>query len=373
MSYLLMIGTRKGLFRAESEDRRDWEVSGPLELDADHYTDAMGFYALGIDPHTRRVLVGAEHMQFGPGVWHSDDLGRTWTEPDTRSIAFPDDVEDSLVRAWQFAYTGEPGVVYAGAEPHSLFRSDDGGEHFTLVRSLWDHPHRANWFPGAGGAAIHTVLPGRVGGGGDGADAMTVAMSTGGVYQTRDGGASWAPANRGIYAGFLPGEEPEYGQCVHKVSIGPDGAFYAQNHHGVYRSTDPAAGWDPIAAGLPTDFGFAMVAHPHRSGEALNFPVISEARHLPPGFRLTPYRTGNGGESWQAADAGLPGSPYYGIVLRDGAATDGAAAPGFYFGTRSGDVYAAVDRGNGVGGPGSEWMPVATDLPDVLCVRAAEV
>lgn len=367
MPYLLLIGTRKGLFKATSDDRRTWDVSGPLKLDKESWTDMMGVYAVGIDPHSRRLLAGAESSHFGPSVWYSDDLGATWNEPEERPIALPEDAEESFTRAWQFAFTDEPGTVYAGAEPHSLFRSTDGGEHFELVRALWDHPHRKDWFPGAGGGAVHTIIPGKVTAQGSDPRAMTVAMSTGGVYQTRDAGASWEPANKGVTTTFMPEEIPEYGQCVHKVSVGPDGAFYLQNHHGVFRSEDPAGkGWAPIADGLPSDFGFAMVAHPHRPGTALNFPVISEACHLPPDHRLRPFRTEDAGGSWGAYDAGLPTGPYFGIVLRDGACTDGADDPGFYFGTRAGDVYATTDSDG-------RWHPVAEHLPDVLCVRAAEV
>ncbi|GAA1447116.1 sialidase family protein [Nocardiopsis tropica] len=367
MAYLLLIGTRKGLFTARSEDRRRWEVEGPHRIDAADYASMSAVYAVGVDPHTGRLLAGAESSHFGPSVWYSDDLGRTWHEPASAPIAFPEDTDASFVRAWQFAFGDDPGTVYAGVEPHALFRSTDGGLSFGLVRALWDHPHRAEWFPGAGGAAIHTVLPGVLGAGDRSPDAITVAMSTGGVYQTRDGGASWNPANRGISAVFLPEEEPEFGQCVHKVAVAPDGSMYAQNHHGVYRSADPAGeGWTAVEEGLPTDFGFALVAHPHRPLSAFNFPVVSQEVHLTPGDRLSVYRTDDGGGSWRPAVRGLPQDPYFGIVLRDGACTDGADVPGFYFGTRSGDVYASTDDGD-------SWEQVAAHLPDVLCVRAAEV
>ncbi|MDA0565630.1 exo-alpha-sialidase [Streptomonospora sp. S1-112] len=366
MTYLLVIGTRKGLFTATSDDRRRWELRGPHRLDTEDYANMAGVYAVGIDPRSRRILVGAESSHFGPSVWFSDDLGGTWHEPPHAPIAFPDDVEDSLTRVWQFAFGDEPGTVYAGVEPHALFRSTDGGQSFELVRPLWDHPHRTEWFPGAGGGAIHTVLPGRVTAAGTDPAAMTVAMSTGGVYQTRDNGATWAPASQGISAVFLPEEFPEYGQCVHKVAVGADGVFYAQNHHGVYRSPDPAAGWTSIAEGLPSDFGFNFLAHPHRPGVGYVFPVISQECHLPPGDHLQVHRTDDAGESWQPDDKGLPQEPYYGIVLRDGTCTDAAADPGFYFGTRSGDVFATTDSTE-------EWSLVAAHLPDVLCVRAVEV
>ncbi|MGW5876212.1 WD40/YVTN/BNR-like repeat-containing protein [Nocardiopsis terrae] len=367
MAYLLVIGTRKGLFTARSEDRRAWEVNGPHRLDEAKDAGMSPVYTVGINPHTGRLLAGTESWHFGPSVWHSDDLGDTWTEPGTPPIAFPEDTGASLTRAWQFAFGPDPDTVYAGVEPHALFRSSDGGDSFDLVRALWDHPHRSNWFPGAGGAAIHTVLPGVLGAGHRSPEALTVAMSTGGVYQTEDGGASWAPANRGISAGFLPDEEPEYGQCVHKVAAASDGSFYAQNHHGVYRSAAPADdGWTRIEEGLPTDFGFAMVTHPHRPGTALNFPVVSQEVHFPPDHRLSAYRTDDGGDSWRPVNRGLPEDPYFGIVLRDAACTDGADVPGFYFGTRSGDVYAITDDGE-------RWHQVAAHLPDVLCVRAGQV
>ncbi|MBR8743558.1 sialidase family protein [Nocardiopsis sp. MG754419] len=367
MAYLLVIGTRKGLFTARSEDRRTWEVQGPHRLDEADDAGMSPVYTVGIDPRSRRLLAGTESWHFGPSVWHSDDLGATWVEPAAPPIRFPEDTDASLVRAWQFAFGPEADTVYAGVEPHALFRSVDGGLSFSLVRSLWDHPHRANWFPGAGGAAIHTVLPGTLGSGRRSPEAITVAMSTGGVYQSADHGASWTPTNRGISAGFMPDEEPEYGQCVHKVAAAPDGSFYAQNHHGVYHSTSPdTLGWDRIETGLPTDFGFAMVAHPHRPETALNFPVVSQEVHLPPGHRLSVYRTDDSGATWHAVEDGLPKEPYFGIVLRDGACTDGAAVPGFYFGTRSGDVYAATDDDG-------RWHQVVAHLPDVLCVRATEV
>ncbi|MFV2195112.1 WD40/YVTN/BNR-like repeat-containing protein [Nocardiopsis sp. LOL_012] len=368
MAYLLVIGTRKGLFTARSRDRRSWDVSGPHHLDADERTGTGPVYAVGIDPHSGRVLAGVEHWHYGPSLWYSDDGAATWKEPASAPIAFPEDTGASCTRVWQFAFGPEPGTVYAGVEPHALFRSTDGGLSFELVRALWDHPHRADWFPGAGGGAVHTILPGLLGRDRRSSDAITVAMSTGGVYQTRDGGASWGPANRGISAGFIPGEEPEYGQCVHKVAAAPDGLLYAQNHHGVYRSDDPAGqGWTAVEEGLPTDFGFALVPHPRRPGSALTFPVVSQEVHFPPGDRLSVYRTDDAGDLWRPATDGLPQDPYYGIVLRDGACTDGAEEPGFYFGTRTGDVFAAVDTGDGA----MRWHQVAAHLPDVLCVRAA--
>jgi hypothetical protein len=366
MTYLMGIGTKKGLFLARSADRQTWTVTGPVRLGEDDSSVQSGIYAIGIDTRrdTPRVLVGADSSHFGPSVWHSDDLGQSWTEPaEAAPIAFPQDTGASFARAWQFSFGPEPEVVYAAGEPHSLFRSDDGGVTFTLNRGLWDHPHRTQWFPGFGGAAIHTVLPHP-----DDPAKVTVAMSTGGVYQTLDGGHSWNPTNRGISADFQPDPYPEFGQCVHKAAraAGDPARLYAQNHGGVYRSDDEGGKWTSIAEGLPCDFGFAMVAHPQRTDTVLNFPVATDGNRFPPKGNIQVQRSDDGGATWRSMSDGLPTEPYYGIVLRDAACTDADTDPGFYFGTRCGDVFALTESRQ-------RWNTVASHLPDVLCVRAARV
>jgi photosystem II stability/assembly factor-like uncharacterized protein len=270
-----------------------------------------------------------------------------------------------LKRVWQLAPgpDSQPGRIYAGTEPSALFVSDDGGETFEMVRSLWDHPHREKWGAGFGGQAIHTVLPHPAD-----TSSVLVAMSTGGVYRTADAGASWTANNTGIKAYFLPDPWPEFGQCVHKVArdAGDPDRFYAQNHHGVYRSDDAGATWQSIAEGLPSDFGFAMVAHPRRPGVIYNFPLTADARRYPTGERCQVFRSQDAGATWEPLTDGLPSEPFYPAVLRDAMCADDAEPTGVYFGTRSGEVYASRDEGD-------SWALVAGHLPDVLSVRAAVV
>ena len=48
--------------------------------------------------------------------------------------------------------------AYCGVEPATLFETPDAGETWSLVRGLFDHPHRLRWMPGNGGLALHTSL-----------------------------------------------------------------------------------------------------------------------------------------------------------------------------------------------------------------------
>ncbi|MGR7025962.1 exo-alpha-sialidase [Geodermatophilus sp. URMC 62] len=359
MADLLAIGTRKGLWLARSDDdRRTWTLDGPHLLSQE--VAAVGVDVRGPVP---RVLAGVQYGHWGPTVTWSDDLGRTWSETDEGAIRFPAGTGAALARVWQLRpdTAGRPGVVWAGCEPHSLWRSHDGGRSFTLVRGLWDHPHRPSWAPGAGGGAVHTVLPH------PSVDRVTVAMSTGGVYVSDDGGEEWEPRNSGISAVFLPEPAPEYGQCVHKVAVdaGDPDRLYAQNHFGVFRSDDAGVSWTSIAGGLPADFGFPVVASPRTPGTAWVVPLVADAERVPPGGRLRVHRTRDAGATWAELGAGLPDGCWT-AVLRDAVCVDEAEPTGVHVGTRDGCVYASRDEGE-------RFTLVADHLPDVLCLRAARL
>jgi photosystem II stability/assembly factor-like uncharacterized protein len=361
MTTVLAIGTGKGLFLGTSDDdRKTWRVSGP------HFP-MNAIYGVAIDTRrsTPRLLASVTSSHFGPSITTSDDLGATWQEPDHAPVAFPESTGATLERVWQIqpGRPDEPDVVYAGTQPSALFRSDDGGRTYELVSGLWEHPHREKWGAGFGGQAIHTILPHPTDD-----QRILVAMSTGGVYRTADAGTSWTANNTGIKAYFLPDPWPEFGQCVHKVArdAGTAEHLYAQNHHGVYRSHDGGETWDSIADGLPSDFGFAMVAHPHRAGVIYNFPLTADGDRFPVDKRCRVFRSQDAGATWEALSDGLPDEPYYPSVLRDAMCADNAETAGVYFGTRSGEVFASADEGD-------HWSRIASHLPDVLSVRAAVV
>jgi hypothetical protein len=359
---VVMVGTRKGLWVGRSDERREsWEWDGPS-------FDMQEVYSCMIDTRggATRLLAGAASTWLGPQVAISDDLGGSWDHGPDGGIRFPADAGASVERVWQLQPGVEDDVVWAGTEPGAVFRSEDRGQTFTLERALWDHPQRQQWGAGFGGQAFHTLLPHPTDAG-----SITVAISTGGVYQTTDRGESWAPRNQGIRADFMPEDQryPEFGQCVHKVARHPSRPerLYAQNHGGVYRSDDEGGSWESIADGLPSDFGFPIVVDPHDADTVYVFPLSGADGRYPPKGDARVWRSQDAGASWaplgDGNDKGLPDGFFVG-VMRDGMCVDDHDETGLYFGARNGSVWGSFDGGG-------SWHELVRDLPDVMVVRAA--
>jgi photosystem II stability/assembly factor-like uncharacterized protein len=194
-----------------------------------------------------------------------------------------------------------------------------------------------------------------------------VAISTGGVYRTDDGGASWQVRNKGIRADFQPEKYPEFGQCVHKVVRHPSrpDRLFLQNHGGLYRSDDAGDTWNDIGNGVPSDFGFPIVMNPHDPDTVYVVPLEGEMRCGPEG-KLRIYRTRNAGRSWEPLTRGLPQQGAYETVLRDGMTNDDLDPAGIYVGTRSGKLFGSANGGN-------SWQLILEGLPPVVCVKAGMV
>ena len=357
---LLMVGTVKGLFFLRSNAARSrWDAGGP-------YFHGQPVYSLAYDGRNGRHRLWASTSSiWGTVLRSSDDFGKTWTNPLEANLKFPADSGTSLKNIWQISLgrPGEPDVLYCGVEPAALFESRDAGENWSLNRALFDHPHRPRWRTAFGGLALHSILPDPLN-----PRRMYVAISAGGVYVTDDGGQSWRPANRGVRVVFMPEKYPEFGQCVHKIAMHParPERLFLQNHWGVYRTDDGGACWQDIARGLPSDFGFPVLMHPHNPDCVYILPVESDEFRCTPDGRLRVYRTRNAGESWEPLTRGLPQKGAYETVLRDAMTADPLHPAGIYFGTRSGTVYGSVDEGK-------NWKKILDGLPSIVCVKCAQI
>ncbi|MBM3946741.1 MAG: exo-alpha-sialidase, partial [SAR202 cluster bacterium] len=309
---LLSVGTKKGLFQFRSDASRDkWRMSGSVMPGAEVFHAVM-------DARTGRMF--AAHTFMETRVSYSDDLGKTWvdaketprfTQESGMRVEPATGVAILADRVWRLepGRATEPGVVYCGTPPAALFRSEDNGVTWGPVSALNNHPTRSQWFPGAGGLCLHSIVL-------DPKDKqrMWVGISSPSVFGTKDGGRSWQPRNSGIKNGYAEKYDPklelypEIGQCVHHLvrAAGNRPKLYAQVHWGTFRSDDGAKSWKDITAGLPSDFGMVMAAHPRNSDVAYVLPLQSGEMRTPPEGKLRVYRTENAGKTWEALTKGLP-------------------------------------------------------------------
>ena len=366
---VLLVGTRKGVFTLTSDaSRRDWTISEPMFLGhiAQHVM---------LDPRNgTRMVLAVRTGHLGPTVFHSDDLGATWTEA-TRPPAFR--TGDAFQRSVQSVFwltpghVDEPGVWYAGGTPQGLFISRDGGATWDPVDGWNDHPMWATWaeWPEQNtpdGSMLHSVII-------DPNDAahMYIALSSGGVFETTDRGLDWKPLNAGCEVAFLPETEPEFGHdphCVRLHPLRPD-RLYQQNHCGIYRMDRADARWVRVGNNMPRDvgdIGFPIELHPRDPDTAWVFPMDGTdvwPRTSPDG-RHAVYVTRDAGESWTRGADGLPPRGWF-TVKRQAMTVDRAATIGVYFGTTSGEVWASADEG-------STSRCIASHLPEIYSVEYAE-
>lgn len=281
-------------------------------------------HSLAVDPaDPARVYVGT----LGHGLWRSTDEGHNWNPA---GPGIPSRKITAVV-----AQQSEGGsVIYAGTEPSTCSRSDDGGETWRILDTMndlpsakeWSFPpkpetHHVRWiepdphYPGhvyvaiEAGALIRTEDGGqtwhdRVNGGPfDTHTAATHPFTSGriysaagdGYYQSEDGGESWRRQMDGLRHRYLVGVAVDPGNpdtVVVSAASGPytayspqsaeaflyrkrndgpfelamagmpeglgtvasrlisvreePGVFYAANNHGLFRSPDAGAYWQPL-------------------------------------------------------------------------------------------------------------------------------
>jgi len=365
---ILCIGTRKGLFVAEAaRSRGRFALRGPFGAGVPVYS------ALVDRRGATRLYASSCNPFFGMKVLRSTDLGKTFKE--TKSApAFPKDDGRALANIWALETGSGKKELLCGVEPASLFRSGDGGDSWELVQGISNHAHSRKWEPGAGGMCMHTILR-------DG-NRVHIGISTGGHYLSEDGGATFTASNNGVGAGFTPDPYPEFGQCVHKIARPKNapGRLYMQNHGGwaewdgpggrrpgigVLRSDDYGHSWRSIAKGLPSDFGFPIVVHPHDPDTVYVLPLEPATRTCPGGAPAV-WCSEDGGGSWKKLSRGLPKKSSFFTVQRDAMDIDELKTPALYFGTTTGQLW--MGRG-----AGEEWSCLFESLPPIHCVKVATV
>ena len=363
----LLIGTRKGVFFLTPHEE-GFALRGP---------EFLGHIAQHVVSDPRRsstVLAAMRTGHLGPTMMRSADGGTTWVEATTPpAFAAGDRLERSLDAGFWLTpgHPDQPGMWWLGGSPQGLFRSEDDGDTWTTVNGWVDHPMWETWaeWPEQNtpnGSMLHSINvdprdP----------DHVYIGLSSGGVFESLDGGNDWAPLNAGVTVPWPVDVYPEYGHdphCVRLHPLQPD-RLYQQNHTGIFRLDRQEGTWRHIGANMPAevgDIGFPIELHPYDVDTAWVFPMDGTEvwpRTSPDG-RPAVYRTTDGGESWERQDAGLPERGWL-TVKRQAMTTDegiDGGDIGVYFGTTSGAIWGSADGG-------ASWSLLVDNLPEVYSVE----
>jgi len=288
MSDRLFAATRKGLFEFR-RNGRGWRIASTAFLGSPVSMTLA-------DPRDGTLYAALDLGHFGVKLHRSEDGGKTWAEIAAPSYAGvgADEADPPVLKLiWALEPGGEdePGVLWAGTIPGGLFRSADRGDNWSLVRGLWDDERRKTWFgggydkPGMHSVLVHPDDPRRI----------TVAISTGGVWESADGGDSWTLGGQGLRAAYLPPEQAhdQIHQDVHRLvrcRAAPD-TLWIQHHNGVFASTEGYALWSELSPPVSA-FGFAVAAHPQKPGTAWFVPAsFVPASFVPASFVPASLRT----------------------------------------------------------------------------------
>jgi len=352
----LLVGTGKGLVEFH-KGIDNWNI-------AKVHFPGYPVSALLMDDRNHCWWVCLAHRHWGQKIHRSFDEGLTWES--VPCPAYPKDTwikpdkPAFLKKIWVMAKGGadQPHTLWMGTEPGGLFVSHDGGDHFELVDSLWNHPSRQREWFGAGRDQpfIHSIVVDP-----KDSDHVYVAISCAGVFETTDGGASWMPRNKGLKAAYLPNPHVEIGHDPHLLlacESQPE-VMWQQNHCGIYRSTDAGKNWMEVSGkdGFPY-YGFALAIDHQDPLKAWVIPAVSDEMRVAHNMALSVCHTCDGGVSWTALREGLPQEYCFDIVFRHSLIRHNEILA---FGTTTGNLFISEDDG-------MHWKALSHHLASVDCL-----
>ncbi|GJJ05584.1 hypothetical protein RugamoR64_61220 [Duganella rhizosphaerae] len=362
MSDRAYIGTRKGLFEI-------YRTHEAWHIDQQHFLGDPVSMVLS-DRRDGTLYAALNLGHFGAKLHRRDAGSDSWVE--VAVPAFPvkpaesaDPVEWTMKQIWSLAAGGpdQPGVLWAGTLPGGLFRSNDRGDSWQLVESLWNVPERAQWMGGGYDVpGIHSICV-------DPRDSRSVlvGISCGGAWLTTDGGESWSMRAKGMVANYMPPEMADVQQIQDPHRIvrcpGEPDKLWCQHHNGIWRSVDNGANWTEVHSAPLSNFGFVTAVHPKDGETAWFVPAEADSKRIAAHAALAVTRTTDGGKTFTAWRGGLPQQHCYDLVYRHGLAVSDCGQI-LLMGSTTGGAWLSEDGGG-------QWQTISTTLPPIYSVSFA--
>ena len=368
MANRILIATRKGIFVVE-HDSDTWQIKA-------HHFFGDNCSIIAHDQRDGAIYAALDHGHFGCKLHRSRDDGKTWQEIATPQ--YPEMPESEKERAnpnlgkvlpwslkliWAIVPGGDdqPGRLWCGTLPGGLFVSNDSGDSWELVRSLWDRPERIEWFGGGyEEPGIHSICidPRN-------SQHVTIGISCGGVWKTDDDGKTWHQSAQGMRADYMPPDR-EFDENIQdphmmvRCKSEPD-KLWVQHHNGIFRSVDNCATWQEVDAPKPSGFGFGCVVHPNDGNTAWFVPAHSDEKRVPIDGKFVVNRTTDGGKTFETLTKGLPNHFANDLVFRHAMDIDESGET-LVIGSTTGGLWVSEDGGD-------SWQTISAHLPPIYCVE----
>lgn len=260
-------------------------------------------HARSTEDGTISILAGS----YGNGLFRSADGGKHWTP-----------VSDGLTApAFRTIMTdpADPNAILCGTEPARIFRSQDGGESWEEFEDIPALDRSDEWYlpysPRAG-ALRNIYSP-------PGTDRLLAAIEVGGLIDSHDNGASWAylPILDDTDIHYITGHPADADilfaalgwASLKSVQRSPD----ADSLGGIARSSDGGRSWTKLF----TDYTRAVIVPPSRPNLVLAGPATRVGGH----GRIEV--SADLGDTWQPAGDGIE-TPMKDMVEEFVAAPDGS-------------------------------------------------
>ena len=282
------------------------------------------------NPQVRALLVNPANPQTvyagtQSGIFRSDDRGEHW-----EALEGPSQGMD----VWSLAFhPKDPNIIFAGYEPCSIYRSDNGGATWRQMNTEGvTFPDITTYMhPLAKRVISITIDPSNP-------DEMYAAIEVGGLLASRDGGESWEQLIDGPYV-----RNNTLDVHAVEVSAAAPGTVYMATQIALFRGRDKGHRWQHIQVEDMFPGGSycrSLLVDPNEpktiflasgAGGGAAPQGTAEAGAL--------FRSRDAGESWERLDLGdTPSSRMMQIAV------DPADSDRVYCSTHNGQVYASDDR-----------------------------
>jgi hypothetical protein len=256
----------------------------------------------------------------------------------------------------------DPRRLFAGLQPATAWRSDDGGATWRELTGLGSAEERAGWhLPGA--TPLETLPLARVSAFAfDPAEPAVVyaGIEIGGIYRSDDGGDSWRACNEDLSS-----------LDVHRLVPHPlePETIFAATETGVYRSVDRGASWEGRPFETGAGYTRALLALAPDAADD-RFVLLAGPAEVDPwgwaeeadGARCRLVRSVDDGATWRPLTFGLPDF-FEGLIAT--IVADPADPHSLVLGSWDGRVFASRDRG-------LNWAQIAEGLDEVWALLPLE-